>query len=95
MKSMLSESSCVLEKDDQEQAVTWKGFGSMFGKDLASFAVAKDALPLKDSDSFTLSFSQSDGKADDWLLIECRKSGETADGDSTVVMGEILGIWVK
>lgn len=95
MKSMLSGSSCVLEKDGQGQAVTWKGFGSMFGKDLASFALEKGSLSLKDGDTFTLSFSQPDGKADNWLLIECRKSGETADGDSIVVMGEILGIWVK
>lgn len=95
MKSMLSESTCVLETDGREQFVTWKGFGSMFGKDLASFSVEKDVFSLDDGDRFTLSFSQPDGKANDWLLIECRKSGETTDGSSTVVMGEILGIWVK
>lgn len=98
IKSMLPESLCSLETTKGKVSVTWRGMGKLFGKDIASIAIAENSLAdlsLKDGNTYLISFSRTDGEANDWMLIECRKSGETVEEDKVIITGEILGIWMK
>lgn len=102
MKSMLAESACSVARGTETLIpagqAAWKGIGTMFGKDIASFAVANSdqaAGTLRDNDTYTLSFYKSAGDKEPWLMMECKKSGTSAEGEQTVIAGEILRIWVK
>lgn len=95
-----SKMQIISEKDKKqvENDAAWKGFGNMFGKKIASFSVAADSPVYKNIDengAYSLSFFKKGETGDAWLIIDCRKVGETADGQQKTVIGEVLQIWVK
>lgn len=88
----------LLNGTNAEKEAEWKGKGNMMGKTIATIAVKKEsaiAASLNDNDSYLISFAQADGGAGDWMIMECRKQGETTEGNNSVIIGEILRVWVK
>lgn len=82
-----------------ETNAVWKGTGNMFGKAIASFSITPESPAYKaisDNDTYTVSFiKKEDNNSDSWMIIECRKQGETEDGTSKTIIGEILNVWIK
>lgn len=82
-----------------ETNAVWKGTGNMFGKAIASFSITPESPVYKainDNDTYTVSFiKKEDNNSDSWMIIECRKQGETEDGTSKTIIGEILNVWIK
>lgn len=82
-----------------ESKVEWKGFGTMFNKNITYISLDKDSKFLKEDnegDIYTLQFSSKPfDEKDVWMIIECSKQGETPDGKKQTVIGEVLRIWIK
>lgn len=88
----------VKETATKEASASWKGIGNMLGKSIASVTISPDSpvyKSIKDNDTYNISFFKKGETGDAWLIIECRKVGETADGNQKTVMGEIVNVWVK
>lgn len=87
------------DKSVKETKGNWKGIGKMLGKNIASVSVDEDSQvckALKDNDVYSISFTKKEGSNEGpWLIIECRKQGETADGGQKTIVGEITNIWIK
>ena len=84
--------------DTKETSAQWKGTGNMFGKSIASIAISKDSPVYKEignNDTYSLSFFKKGENGDAWLIIDCRKQGETAEGGQITVIGEIINVWMK
>ena len=84
--------------DTKETSAQWKGTGNMFGKSVASIAISKDSPVDKEignNDTYSLSFFKKGESGDAWLIIDCRKQGETAEGQQITVIGEIVNVWMK
>lgn len=82
----------------KETGATWKGTGNMFGKSIASISISADSPVHKeigDNGMYSLSFFKKGESGDAWLIIDCRKQGETADGQQMTIIGEILNVWMK
>ena len=47
------------------------------------------------NDTYSLSFFKKGESGDAWLIIDCRKQGETAEGQQITVIGEIVNVWMK
>ncbi|WP_165157335.1 DUF4468 domain-containing protein [Parabacteroides sp. ZJ-118] len=79
--------------------VAWKGIGNLLGKTISTISIAKDSPVYKaigDNDLYRLSFSKPGTSADaPWIIIECRKQGETSEGEQTMLIGEITNVWIK
>ena len=78
-----------------DSSAEWKGFGNMFGKNIASIstdAKGEFSQQVKDGETYTLQFSSDDAV---WMIIECSKQGETQEGGRTTIVGEVLHVWVK
>lgn len=102
MKSLLSSSPFSVESNGQTIISTgkaeWKGMGTMFGKNIVSFATPannSDISNLKDNDIYKLSFFKTANDNEAWIIIECRKSGSSTENEQNVTIGEITNIWVK
>lgn len=95
---MLPDNSMSVSADAKTTAegnATWKGFGNMFGKSIATISINPESATYKaigEDGTFRLSFSKD---KEPWFIIECKKQGETADGQQKVVIGEVLHIWIK
>lgn len=84
--------------DTKETSAEWKGTGNMFGKSITSIVISKDSPVYKeigDNDTYSLSFFKKGENGDPWLVIDCRKQGETAEGQQITVIGEIINVWMK
>lgn len=84
--------------ETKETSAEWKGTGNMFGKSIASIAISKDSPVYKEignNDTYSLSFFKKGESGDAWLIIDCRKQGETAEGQQITVIGEIINVWMK
>lgn len=84
--------------DAKETSAEWKGTGNMFGKPIASIIISKDSPVYKgigNNDTYSLSFFKKGESGDAWMVIDCRKQGETAEGQQTTVVGEIINVWIK
>lgn len=82
----------------KESSVVWKGVGSMFGKYIASVVMNPGSEVFRqigNGDSYSISFFAKDKMDEAWMIIECQKAGETAEGDQKVIAGEILKVVVK
>ena len=82
----------------KENSASWKGFGNMFDKSVASVSFDSDSQAYKtigENDAYNISFFKEGETDNAWMIIECRKVGETSDGIKKTVMGEILNIWIK
>ena len=44
---------------------------------------------------FSLFFFKKGEEKDAWLIIDCYKQGETAEGEQIIIMGEIINVWMK
>lgn len=79
--------------------VEWKGIGNMFGKTISTISISKDSPAYKaigNNDLYRLSFSKPGTSADaPWIIIECRKQGETSEGQQTMLIGEVTNVWIK
>ena len=79
--------------------VEWEGIGNMFGKTISTISISKDSPAYKaigNNDVYRLSFSKPGTSADaPWIIIECRKQGETSEGQQTMLIGEITNVWIK
>ncbi|MDD2951824.1 MAG: DUF4468 domain-containing protein [Parabacteroides sp.] len=79
--------------------VEWKGIGNMFGKTISTISISKDSPAYKaigNNDVYRLSFSKPGTSADaPWIIMECRKQGETSEGQQTMLIGEVTNIWIK
>lgn len=86
------------QKDRAEKNGTWKGIGTMFGKSIASISVETNSPAYKNignDGTYSISFFKKGEAGEAWLIIDCRKQGETADGQQKTIIGEILNVWVK
>ncbi len=84
--------------DTKDTSAQWKGTGNMFGKSIASIAISKDSPVYKEignNGTYSLSFFKKGESGDAWLIIDCRKQGETAEGGQMTVIGEIVNVWMK
>ena len=84
--------------DTKETSAEWKGTGNMFGKSIASIVISKDSPVYKeigDNGTYSLSFFKKGENGDPWLVIDCRKQGETAEGQQITIIGEIINVWMK
>lgn len=84
--------------DTKETSAEWKGTGNMFGKSIASIVIGKDSPAYKeigDNGTYSLSFFKKGENEAAWLIIDCRKQGETAEGERMTVIGEIVNVWMK
>lgn len=79
--------------------VAWKGIGNLFGKTISTISISKDSPAYKaigDNGLYRLSFSKPETPADaPWMIIECRKQGETSEGEQTMLIGEVMNVWIK
>ncbi len=79
--------------------VEWKGMGNMFGKTTSTISISKDSPVYKaigNNDLYQLSFSKPGTSTDTpWIIIECRKQGETAEGENAMLIGEVVNVWIK
>lgn len=89
----------VSDPSASDTHVVWKGIGKMFGKTISTISISKESPVYKaigTNDLYRLSFSKPGTSADDpWIIIECRKQGETAEGQQMTVIGEITNVWIK
>lgn len=87
------------ESNDNEQDIQWKGFGKMFGKNIAYMSIPSSSTFLSNDGAgktYTLQFSTKPFSQESvWMIIECAKQGETPDGERQTLIGEILNIWIK
>lgn len=89
------------EKDNstKETKATWKGMGKMFGKNTASVSIDENSQigkTLKENDLYSISFTKKqDSGQEVWFIIECRKQGDTVDGNQKIIIGEVMNIWIK
>lgn len=82
-------------KTPVETKAEWKGISEMFGKTVASVSIAAESPVYKNiSETYTLSFMR-ESETDPWMIIECRKQGETTEGGSKTLLGEITRVLVK
>lgn len=99
MQNFLPNSSLVVKVDDNillGKGVVWKGFGKLFGKQIASVSIPKESefcKGVKDGEVYTLQFASDDEEIR--MIVECSKQGETEDGENHTIIGEVLNIWVK
>lgn len=78
--------------------VTWKGLGNMFGKTIATIAVPGGGPAYKaisGNPVYKLSFYKEEGDESPWLIMECNKQGETAEGAQKTIIGEVLRVMIK
>ena len=99
---MLPESEMQVATANQpgtkETQAIWTGTGNMFGKSIASLSIAPTSEVYKaigENGIYNLSFFKKGENEDAWLIIECRKQGETQEGNQVTVIGEILNVWMK
>lgn len=98
LKQLMPKSTLRIKMADNnitDSSAEWKGFGNMFGKNIASISTdAKGEFnqQVKDGEIYTLQFSSDDAV---WMIIECSKQGETQEGGRTTIVGEVLHVWVK
>lgn len=102
MKQLLAKSDVrikVADKDLTDDALIWKGFSSLFGKNIASISVDANSAfckDVKEGETYTIQFSEKPYAQESvWMMIECKKQGNTPDGNNQTVIGEVLNIWVK
>lgn len=83
----------------KETQAAWKGTGNLFGKSIVSISISRTSEVYKtigENGIYSLSFFKKGESGDAWLIIDCRKQGETEEeGDMVTVIGEILNVWVK
>lgn len=96
---LLPESKMQVSIDEQtpaETAATWKGISSMFGKAVATISIPSGSNVYKQMTGYyLLSFRKESTDTAPWMIIECKKQGETEETSHTTVIGEILHIWIK
>ena len=100
LQQMIPGSKMQVNADNvKEMNARWHGIDSMFGKQVAAFEVDTNSKIYKtigNGDTFDLFFFKEGETADKaWLIIECKKQGETENGNNKIVIGEILHSWIK
>ncbi len=86
------------QPDTAYDGIQWKGTSQMFGKTVAQLSLPEHSAAYKalsDASVFTLSFRKETGNGNAWLLMECRKGGETTDGTIKTIIGEITQVRIK
>lgn len=83
----------------QDTNAVWKGLGNMFGKTIASISVNPSSPVYKgigNDGIYTISFMKKEASSEgEWMIIECRKQGETSEGSQMTILGEVLNVWIK
>ena len=100
---LLSESDMQIaltaKEDTKDNAATWKGSGNMFGKPIVSVSIPSNNTLYKgiadNNGAYTLFFFKKGENKEAWLIIDCFKQGETTEGEQSVIMGEIINVWMK
>ena len=79
--------------------IAWKGIGNLLGKEICSISIVQESpvyQALGDNDRYRLYFYPTGKSADEtWLIIECRKQGETPENGRATLIGEITRVWMK
>ena len=87
------------KEDTKDNSATWKGSGNIFGKPIVSISIPSGNTIYKgitdNKGAYTLFFLKKGEDNEAWLIIDCFKQGETAEGEQIVVMGEIINVWMK
>lgn len=83
-----------------ESKAEWKGFSTLFGKEIASFSADANSAfckGVKNGETYTILFSKKPFAQDAvWMMVECKMQGQTPDSNNqAVVIGEILNVWIK
>ncbi|MDR2969969.1 MAG: DUF4468 domain-containing protein [Tannerellaceae bacterium] len=74
---------------------SWKGISEMFGKNVAMIGINESGPVYRQiRDRYILTFTK-EGDDVPWIIIECRKQGETSEGENKTLLGEILQIRIK
>jgi len=98
--ALLAESPARLtpagKEDLKETNITWKGLSTMFGKTVATLSLSAESQAYKQTDGvYTVSFLKEPTDETPWMIIECRKQGETTEGSQKTIIGEVLHVWIK
>lgn len=98
---MLPENALQVATTDgstSDDKATWKGTGNLFGKSICTISLSQQS-PLRsnvgENGIYRLSFSKPESASEPWIIIDCRKQGETSEGDQTLWIGEIINVWIK
>ena len=101
ISQMLSESTVQITIDKNEASsnteVDWKGLGNMFGKPIASVSAEENSSIftwIATNHTYTILFVKKEQTVP-WMIMDCRKQGETHEGSQKTIIGEILQIWIK
>ncbi len=97
---MLPDNSLKIENMNlSETDVHWKGIGNMLGKSISTISISKNSpvyQSISNNGSYKLSFSKpEESKEQPWIVFECIKQGETAEGERVLLIGEITNVWIK
>ena len=100
---LLSESDMLIaltaKEETKENSATWKGTGNIFGKPIVSISIPSNSSLYKgiesNNNAFSLFFFKKGEGEEAWLIIDCYKQGETAEGEQVIIMGEIINVWMK
>ncbi len=89
----------VNEGNVTDKNITWKGVGDMFGKTICMIVISQDSPAYKTIENnglYQVHFSKPEASPDEaWIIIECRKQGETSDNQKILLIGEITNVWIK
>ena len=82
-----------------ETNAAWKGISTIFGRKVASFSIDPNSHVYKvigNEGIYKISFlNKDDASGNAWMIIECKKQGETPDGQRVSILGEITNVWIK
>lgn len=102
LKQLLPDSDMRIKMADNnlsESQAEWKGFSTLFGKEIASFSADANSdfcKGVKEGEIYTIQFSKKPFSQDAvWMILECKMQGLTPDGNNQTVIGEIVNVWIK
>ncbi|WP_270229809.1 DUF4468 domain-containing protein [Parabacteroides bouchesdurhonensis] len=95
---MLPDSPIVIEIEAlKENNATWQGISTVFCKKVASFSIAPASTvyqAIGDGEVYKISILNKENN-NTWMIIQCRKQGETDNNGQKTVLGEIMNVWIK
>lgn len=82
-----------------ESDAEWEGINEQSGTKVCSISIASESPIYKaigEKDVYRLSFSKPEDSVDNpWIVMDCRKQGESSEEARITVVGEILQVWIK
>ena len=77
----------------------WKGYGKLSGKTICTISLSLDSpiyKAIEDNDIYKLFFFKPELTVNEaWIIMECRKQGESSEGKQVTLIGELTNVWIK